>query len=312
MVFRKIIGFGDSSYVISLPKNWINTHKLSKGDSVNLEEDGAEIKIRPTNIKQTQPRTEHTINFDGNLKVLKSQLFNSYINDYSIINIHKKGINQFYPDIRKIVSDFIALEIEQTSEDRVVVKDYLNIEDISVHDTVRRMDRIVLSMFDDVHNLFIGKETNNEYIKVKDEDVNRLHNLVLKLLKKAINPNDRKLLNLDISEIFYYWDLIVNIEEAADQLKRVVRYIHTETPKEIIELYGQVYEHYKKAIKANFAKDESMALEIMNMRKEIAEKCENIAIKNGQENMFILEKIKSIHNCSGNIARAYIKLGTKN
>jgi phosphate uptake regulator len=32
--FRRLIGFGKSSFVVSLPKNWIEKNKLVKGDLV--------------------------------------------------------------------------------------------------------------------------------------------------------------------------------------------------------------------------------------------------------------------------------------
>src|SRR3989344_7668893 len=231
MVFRKIIGFGGSSYVISLPKEWIKSHNLSKGDSLNVEEDGGILKRHPQDLKQSSTKKEVIINFEGNLRVLKSELFNSYINDYNIINIHKKDIGQYQDKIRELVNNFIAIDVIQVSEDRVIIKDYLNISDVSIYDTIRRIDRIILSMFEDIRSSLNGEIGKEEQLKLKDEDVNRLYNLVLKLLKKAMNPGDRKILNLQMEEIFYYWDLIINIEEVGDQLKRMSRYIDKKADK---------------------------------------------------------------------------------
>ena len=42
MEFRKLIGFGKSSFVVSIPKNWTQKNKLNKGDIIYLrEEDNA-------------------------------------------------------------------------------------------------------------------------------------------------------------------------------------------------------------------------------------------------------------------------------
>ena len=157
-------------------------------------------------------------------------------------------------DTNDFLKIFVALEIIQSSGEKIVVKDYLNIQDISIYDNLRRMDRIVMSMFDDVKEIFKGDESKKGYILERDDDVNRMYNLILKLLKKALNLNDRKILNLNIEEIFYYWDLVGSLEEVADQLKRVVRYLGTSknVDKRVIELYDQVYDHYKQAMKANF------------------------------------------------------------
>jgi len=313
MAFRKIIGFGDSSFVVSLPKDWVEKNGLKKGDIVNVEQEASELKVTPQNLKQSIAPKEITINFEGNLKLLKSQLFNSYINGCSLINIQKKDISNYYADIKKLVNDFVALEIIQSSGEKIVVKDYLNIQDISIYDNLRRMDRIVMSMFDDVKEIFKGDESKKGYILERDDDVNRMYNLILKLLKKALNLNDRKILNLNIEEIFYYWDLVGSLEEVADQLKRVVRYLGTSknVDKRVIELYDQVYDHYKQAMKANFTHNEALCLNIMNMRKEVFEKCEKYAEELDNNSGLVLEKIKLIHSSAGNIARAYIKLGIR-
>jgi len=42
---RKIISFGNSSYVVSLPKSWISENKLKKGDILNVEEKNGEILL---------------------------------------------------------------------------------------------------------------------------------------------------------------------------------------------------------------------------------------------------------------------------
>ena len=43
MEFRKIIAFGKSSFVVSLPKAWMVAHNLVKGDVVYLEEEDDDL-----------------------------------------------------------------------------------------------------------------------------------------------------------------------------------------------------------------------------------------------------------------------------
>ena len=38
MEFRKLISFGKTSFVMSLPKGWVVKNKLKKGDLIALEE----------------------------------------------------------------------------------------------------------------------------------------------------------------------------------------------------------------------------------------------------------------------------------
>ena len=43
MGYRKLIGFGDSSFVVSLPKDWVNKHGLKKGDGLIVDVDNGQF-----------------------------------------------------------------------------------------------------------------------------------------------------------------------------------------------------------------------------------------------------------------------------
>ena len=49
MGFRKIIGFGDGSFVVSLPKDWVIKNGLKKGDDVSVDVDTNLVRITPLN-----------------------------------------------------------------------------------------------------------------------------------------------------------------------------------------------------------------------------------------------------------------------
>ena len=52
MGYRKIIAFGDTSYVVSLPKDWVEKNGLKKGDVVNVIVDENVLKISSIEHKQ--------------------------------------------------------------------------------------------------------------------------------------------------------------------------------------------------------------------------------------------------------------------
>ena len=49
MEYRKVIGFGKGSYVISLPKGWALKNKLKKGSTLSVET-GANSMVVSTNL----------------------------------------------------------------------------------------------------------------------------------------------------------------------------------------------------------------------------------------------------------------------
>ena len=51
MAIRKLIKFGKSSYVISLPSEWIRRNKLEKGADILLDERDGMLRILPSSAK---------------------------------------------------------------------------------------------------------------------------------------------------------------------------------------------------------------------------------------------------------------------
>lgn len=55
---RKIIQLGNSSYVISVPKNWVKRNKLSKGDRLLVQENGKnDLIVRKQTGKDRQEKS---------------------------------------------------------------------------------------------------------------------------------------------------------------------------------------------------------------------------------------------------------------
>ena len=70
MDYRKLIKFGSSSYVVSLPGSWLKKNKLSKGDIIHLEEDGDSRLILHSTIEKKSDEKEILIE-TGNKRLLK-------------------------------------------------------------------------------------------------------------------------------------------------------------------------------------------------------------------------------------------------
>ena len=66
MDYRKLIKFGESSHVISLPASWIRKNNLKKGDHIYFEENGNNELVITAEIKKFEPeQQEITIDIDG-------------------------------------------------------------------------------------------------------------------------------------------------------------------------------------------------------------------------------------------------------
>src|SRR3989344_7720301 len=277
MTYRKIIGFGDSSFVISLPKAWIEKNGLKKGELLDVEEKGHALNVVPHTLKPTKEVSEISIDFTGNLKDLKTRLLHAYVNNYHLINIKRTKIEEYAPAIRNVVDNFVGLDVVEQRDDKLIVSDVLNISGVSVFNHLRRIDRLVLSMSEDVKQIFLNKEDRTQALDQKDEDVNKISNLLFKVIRRAQNSNDMIILNLKINELFYYWDLIINLEEIGDHLKRIGREAKNGVSSELFDLFIKCMSAYENSMKAIYTKNRDMAVDIMVIRKIFYNSCEDLA-----------------------------------
>ncbi|MHA1496195.1 MAG: AbrB/MazE/SpoVT family DNA-binding domain-containing protein [Promethearchaeota archaeon] len=92
---RKVQQTGGSSFIISLPKEWINEHNIKKGDNLSiLSQPDGNLMITPYTSTQEYVR-EKVINVekDTTPDYLFRQLIGVYIMGYSSI-IEEKSLNR--------------------------------------------------------------------------------------------------------------------------------------------------------------------------------------------------------------------------
>src|SRR3989344_3512162 len=89
MEYRKLIKFGNSSHIISLPNNWVKKHKLKKGDLIYFEENGSGELILNREIKKENSQiTQTTIDIINKpVPTIEREILCAYTNNYDIINI---------------------------------------------------------------------------------------------------------------------------------------------------------------------------------------------------------------------------------
>ena len=81
MEFRKLIGFGKNSFVISLPKKWIQRNNLKKGDTIFVNKTGTNLTIssKESGLKSDQVRAIIINTKDKNLNLIQTEIISSYI-----------------------------------------------------------------------------------------------------------------------------------------------------------------------------------------------------------------------------------------
>lgn len=286
MEYRKLISFGKSSYVVSLPKAWVTQNKLKKGDLIYLDENKNGLTLQANQQSNEEKEKKISIPIDGkDLKRIQRETISAYINNYKTITFFGGEIKSKASEIQDFIQRLVALEIVEQDSKKIVAKDFLNLKDISVEQIIKKMDVISRSMLGDCKKMF--KEDNFESIYHRDFDLNKFRFLIYRIVRYGMeNPAGvLKNFNLTSLDLFNYWWLSFSIEQVGDCIKRIARYMKEvefsdKNKKEYTLLLENIEKSYLAILKAYYNRDIDMAHQILNERGELIDKCDDFFVRN--------------------------------
>ncbi|MEA2037842.1 MAG: phosphate uptake regulator PhoU [Nanoarchaeota archaeon] len=309
---RRLVKSGASSYTISLPKEWLQKNKLERGALVYIKEKSAtELSIYPEPSEGPIKQKEITINVDNKkIGTTEREITSAYVNNYNTILILGNSLIDKTKEIRRILHNFTALEITEQSSSKIIAKDLLNLKEISIETTIRRMDMIIRSMIQDLKN--IENKNISENIHFRDFDVNKLYFLLYRLIKGALgDPVLASHFSLNSSKALSVWNITTNLENIADCCKNISQNLaeigKKFNLKELEEVYNDIERSYLDVMKAYHKTDKKLADDVASNRTNIVNQCILFSEKNNKFNILtICENLKEMENLICNIARLVI------
>lgn len=284
--YRKLIKFGNSSHVMSIPTSWLKKNNLNKGDLIYFKENSNNELILSPELKQEEPKdkaiTIETKHKD--IETVRREIFSAYINNYNTINVVGKGISNNSEFLRDLLDKLVGLEVVEQTSESIIAKDFLNIKEVSIKEIVRKIDIITRSMLhDSVESL---NKSLYDSIYQRDNDVNRLTYLVHKVIKVALNNHAiYEHFNIKHDKLVDCWRLTIYLEKIADITKRIARNfkklkISKEEAKRLKQIYSEIEKEYWSVMKSHFNNDKKLAYETIARRASILKKCDEFFKRN--------------------------------
>ncbi|MBN1545010.1 phosphate uptake regulator PhoU [Candidatus Woesearchaeota archaeon] len=301
MDYRKIIEFGKSSYVVSLPKSWMTEKKLGKGDVVYVGREGDNLVLYPVENKEAFEPLRVTIDVtDMTRDEIRLHLISKYIRNFNEITLVADNMQSKAKDIRAIIHDLMALEVIEETASKIVTKDFIHMEEISPIELVKKMDMITREMLQDSKNSF--NDDRHANIADRDYDVNRLSYLVYRTVKNyQNNPLVAKKKGLKHDDLMSFWVAAVKIEGIADDAKRLAKLIRRlkfkkQEQDQFFKLYSLVEKYYIDSLTVFYEKDSEKAFKLIPQKKKLIKQCRDFYRQNWNHEWVpvILEKLKSI------------------
>ncbi len=198
-MLRKIQLTGKSTYIVSLPKEWVKVNKLNKNEQVNIRYTTNKVIIRPIKLEHAK------IIEKEDLSLLKKQIIAGYIQGYDKILI--KGLKQKEISyVVKFIEEYLKGVDISTGKNEILVTAIIDYKVIDV-------DKVFNNFFEKI------KEIGELSVKIKSKHVEDKYidkeSIFLKrvCLENIFNP---KIKNIDEKILTIYYSLSSILENVAD------------------------------------------------------------------------------------------------
>ncbi|MBW2973723.1 hypothetical protein KY346_04985 [Candidatus Woesearchaeota archaeon] len=304
MEFRKIIGFGKSSFVISLPKNWTVRNNLQKGDILYLREEDQTLVLSAKEKRLVKEPKKIVIRTDSkSVEKIQAEIVAAYLSNYDIFEIKGINLKDNSPEIKKIIRNLAGIELLEQDSSKILAKDLMDTREISIETIIRRIDIIIRSMIKD--SMSSLHEDFYDSIFHRDIDINRLVFLVKRVIKSAFSDqHTAKKLGRSSLELLKDWNVVSLLESIGDEIKRIARefkYANAKYIKELKKMNNALGEHYFALMKAYHTKKPEAAYTVELGHKKRIEMLEKLEKKTKETKL--INHMKTLEANLKNMAR---------
>ena len=290
MDVRRVQMTGGSSYIITLPKEWVKKSNIEKNDPVGLltQSDGTLLVTSEMNRKNHQRIKEFKVDEKSNERFLFRKLIGAYISGFDSIEIKSKG--RMTPKIRKTIRKFIQTtigqEVVEETDNKVILKDLLNPAEMPFHRSIKRMHIMVKGMYEDTINAIRTKDKKlAEDVILRDNEIDRLHWLIARqnnIINR--NVNFAKKMGITIEEATTSYLLSKRLERIGDHIIKIAenylsiidKKFNDKLKNKIISSAKFSIEILNKSIGAYSKKDIKEANENIELLANLNKKCDDV------------------------------------
>ncbi|MBS7252195.1 MAG: phosphate uptake regulator PhoU [Candidatus Freyarchaeota archaeon] len=284
---RKIQVTGKSTYIISLPKKWVESLNLRQGSQLIISrKDNNTLIIAPKEVVGSTKPKESTmpVSVKDNIGSIIRKIVSLYLVGYSVIrvkvredrfsSVHKNEIKGF---LRK---KLIGAEVLSESSRELEIRVLIGHPELSLENALRRACNIIISMYDDILTALktLDKNLAHEVISVDDE-VDRLYLYMVRQLKAAVeNEKILKVSGLSSPKDCLGYRIIVKfVERIADHLVKIaenITLLDTPPKNSVIEKFFEISlfakSMFEGAINSLYKKDIILADNVIDKVKSIS------------------------------------------
>ncbi len=219
-VERKVQLTGGSTYTVSLPKEWASERGIEAGSAVRLF--SREDRLVIADPVETSDRLAVTLDAaDRTPESLARTVQAAYVAGCDIIRVQKLTERAQRLAMREAVTNLVGIEIHEESEDGIVARTMLDVDDLSAEQTLNQIELTAISMHESAIDALLGNDDElARRVIEQDDDVDRLFGLIcrrfhLSLVDVAVAQRHGELTTFD------YYTCARQLERIADHAAKI-------------------------------------------------------------------------------------------
>ena len=326
---RRLQLSGGSTFIISLPKTWVEDLKINVGDSVTITKNSnRSMTLYPgsNSVSKEKNQAEIVTSQQDSSESISRKIIATYLAGYKTIRIKSKGM-RIQPEHARIVrslvrSSMIGTEIVESSSEMIMIQILTRLPELSFETALKRMYLMASNMHKEAIECLESNDIeHSEEIIRMDDEVDRFslymrRNLTLAVQNASI-LNDMGLSKP--SDCLGYRAVIGRIERIADHASLIAKRvkfledpIDSKIMKKISKISDDSLSVFEEAINALLKKDYQRAETTAEQIKKVIENEKSFmsgikeSMKNSTVIRFVLEDIRRTAEYSSDIIEVAI------
>ncbi len=311
---RKIYSSGRSSYIITLPKDWVERNGLKAGDGV-LMEIGERYILISAGIGEKQRKEASIDAKDLNGESLIRRIISYYLAGYDSLRI--RVYNEEHRRAVALSSDIlIGAEVIEDLGKEIVLEIFLDDARYRPKDIIEKIGNICIAMLSD---FCTALKSLDRYIcsslQIREEEVDRLHFLVLRQLKSVVRQCGSS--DLQPTKVLEYRTVVRAFERIADHIANMSENLLKlgKPIPELCDLVNDVHDLLKTANLSFLKEDTELADFVLNEFNSLSDTEDSVyrsfIERNVKEALFmkaIIDSLFRIAAYSADIAEVVINM----
>ena len=326
---RKLQLVGGSTYVLSLPKKWIDELNLKTGDPVSIMKNvNRSLSILPTGTAQTHRimKSRTVISQKESVESIQRKIIAMYLAGYQIIELQSKGSRiqiEHKQAVRDLVRrNMIGTEIVESTPESLTIQILTSLPELSINDALKRMFLLTTTMHRQAIDALKEMDAElGEEITHLDDEVDRFSLYIQRNLTLAVE-HERVLRDIGLkkpSDCISYRIVVKSIERVADHAVSIagrVKFLKSTLEPVLLQKVTKLSEESLKVFEDSIAalnkRDYALADSVASTARKIAEKEKEFTDSLEESRKytsvvkFVLEDIRRTAEYSSDIAEAVI------